>query len=66
MAMALNIGKRGAWTICKYVLAGLVFWFLTTRGVHPVWCILLIIYRKAALRILVFLGLLYWLTSSLM
>ena len=65
MTRTLNIGASTK-TILKYTLAALICWFLISRGLHPVWAILAIIYRKAVLRICLILAAIYWLTSSIM
>ena len=65
MTWTINTNKVW-WTLAKYTLAALFVMFLISRGLHPVWAILLVIYRKAALRICLFLGALYWLTQSIL
>ncbi|GAB0482928.1 Uncharacterised protein [Alistipes sp. cv1] len=64
MTRLLNINKAW-WTLAKYALAILFVWFLISRGLHPVWAILLVIYRKSVLRVCLVLAALYWLTHSI-
>ncbi len=49
-----------------FILSLILAAFLISQGLHPAWGILLFIYRKTALRICLFLGLLYWLTHGIM
>lgn len=63
MTRLLNIGR--AWETAKFFIAVAVVLLLISQGLHPVWGILLLIYRKAAMRVCVILGLLYWLTHSI-
>jgi hypothetical protein len=67
MTKLINIGQQVAmwWHIAKFILAAIVVALLIWQGLHPVWGVLLFIFRKAAFRVCVFLGLLYWLTHGL-
>lgn len=65
MTKLIDIRQIGI-TILRYGLAALAVWFLASKGLHPAWGVLLIIYRKAAFRILIAFGLFYWITSSIM
>lgn len=59
-------GQMGAWwSVAKFLLAVILVTFLISQGLHPAWGIVLFIYRKAALRICLLLGLLYWLTHGI-
>lgn len=53
------------WNIVKFLLAVVAVVLLISQGLHPVWGILLLIYRRAAFRVCIFLGLLYWLTHGI-
>ena len=64
MTRMLNIGQTVK-TITIYALAALIAWYMISRGVHPAWIVVLFIFRKAVLRICIFLALLFWLTQSI-
>jgi 1,4-dihydroxy-2-naphthoate octaprenyltransferase len=68
MTQILQLSRQiGAWWhAAKFVLAILIVALLISQGLHPVWGILLFIYRRAALRVCLFLGLLYWLTQGIL
>jgi uncharacterized membrane protein len=68
MARLINIWLQTAlwWRGAKFLLAVIIVAFLIAQGLHPVWGILLFIFRKAAFRICIFLGLLYWLTHGIL
>ncbi len=53
------------WNVVKFLLAVIVVAFLIWYGLHPAWGILLFIFRKAAFRICIFMGLLFWLTHGI-
>ena len=63
----LNIEQQmsAGWRIAKFILAAVVVALLIWQGLHPVWGIGLFIYRKAAIRVCIFLILLYWLTHGI-
>jgi hypothetical protein len=54
------------WNVAKFLLAAIIVALLISQGLHPVWGILLFIYRRAAFKVCLFLGLLYWLTHGIM
>ncbi len=64
--MRLLILGRAWWRIAKFILAAIVVALLIWQGLHPVWGILLLIYRKTAMWVCVILGLLYWLTNGIL
>ena len=65
MTRLLNIG-HSVWNVATYVLAALICILLITRGIHPFWVFLLLLYRKTVFRIAVLLYALYLLTSQIM
>ncbi len=67
MEKLLNIGRQMSswWSATKYIIAIILVVFLIINGLHPVWGILLFLYRKAAMRVCIFLGLLFWLTQGI-
>lgn len=64
MTTILNIPKIARIAI-RYTLAALIVWFLVSRGMHPAWAIIILIFRRAIFKITVALGLLYWLTCAI-
>jgi hypothetical protein len=68
MMKLMNVGWRiGVWArIAGFVLAAVVVGLLIRQGLHPAWGVLLFLYRKAAFRVCIFLGLLYWLTHGIL
>lgn len=64
MTRLLNIER--AWETAKFLIAVAVVVLLISQGLHPVWGILLLIYRKTAMWVCVILGLLYWLTNGIL
>ncbi len=67
MRRLLNIEQQlgAGWRVIVFLLAAVVVALLIWQGLHPVWGILLFIYRKAAIRVCIFLILLYWLTHGI-
>ncbi len=67
MTKLINIGRQvGMWRhIVQYLFAVIVVLFLVCQGLHPAWGVLLFIFRRAAIRVCLLLGLLYWLTHGL-
>ncbi len=67
MTKLINIGRQvGMWRhIVQYLFAVIVVLFLVCQGLYPAWGVLLFIFRRAAMRVCLLLGLLYWLTHGL-
>ncbi len=68
MTRLINLAGQACalWNIAKYIFAVVVVAILIRQGLHPAWGVLLFIFRRAAFRVCIFLGLLYWLTHGLL
>ncbi len=67
MTRLINLAGQALmwWNVAKFIFAVVVVALLIWQGLHPAWGVLLFIFRRAAFRVCIFLGLLYWLTHGL-